>query len=577
MRILTQKQEQLLQRERVILSDLRKALAAYGALEEDQSALDDSILQLDDFFLLVVVGEFNAGKSAFINALLGKRVLREGVTPTTTRINILRYGEEETQNMQSKNILQLTAPVDLLEDISIVDTPGTNAVIREHEAITSRFIPRSDLVLFVTSADRPFTESERKFLEEIRDWGKKVLVVLNKIDILESPEDTTEIQDFIRENARKYLGITPDVFPVSAQLALKAKQGQPQLWEPSRFEALETYLQDTLDETSRLVLKLENPLGVGKTLAARYANLFQERLHLLQEDIQMIDDIETQLTMYENDMLETFQYRMADVNQVLLEMEQRGQDFFSEHLRLGRVFDLIRKERIQKAFEEEVIRDVPQQIERKVNALIDWMVDANLRQWQSVTAHLAERRQKHKDRMVGDIGTFQYDREHLIKIINREAREAVEQYDKSREAHQIAQGAQTAVAAAAALEVGAIGLGTLITILASTVTADVTGIVLASTLAALGFFVLPARRRKAKQEMRQKVTDMKKQLLEGLTTHFQAEIERGLHHIRETIAPYTRFIRAEREKNRAGVETFQEVDQSLTQLDLAIQEITDKN
>jgi hypothetical protein len=429
----------------------------------------------------------------------------------------------------------------------------------------------------VTSADRPFTESERKFLEQIRDWGKKVLVVLNKIDILESPEDITEIQDFIRENARKYLGITPGVFPVSAQLALKAKQGQPQLWEPSRFEALETYLQDTLDETSRLVLKLENPLGVGKTLAARYANLFQERLRLLQEDIQMIDDIEAQLTMYENDMLETFQYRMADVTQVLLEMEQRGQDFFSEHLRLGRVFDLIRKERIQKAFEEEVIRDVPQQIERKVNALIDWMVDANLRQWQSVTEHLAERRQKHKDRMVGDIGTFQYDRERLIRIINREAREAVEQYDKSREAHQIAQGAQTAVAAAAALEVGAIGLGTLITILASTVTADVTGIVLASTLAALGFFVLPARRRKAKQEMRQKVTDMKKQLLEGLTTHFQAEIERSLHHIRETIAPYTRFIRAEREKNRAGVETFQEVDQSLTQLDLAIQEITDKN
>jgi small GTP-binding protein len=577
MRILTQKQEQLLQRERVILNDLRKALAAYGAREEDQSALDDSILQLDDFFLLVVVGEFNAGKSAFINALLGRRVLREGVTPTTTRINILRYGEEETQNVQSKNILQLTAPVDLLEDISIVDTPGTNAVIREHEAITSRFIPRSDLVLFVTSADRPFTESERKFLEQIRDWGKKVLVVLNKIDILESPEDITEIQDFIRENARKYLGITPGVFPVSAQLALKAKQGQPQLWEPSRFEALETYLQDTLDETSRLVLKLENPLGVGKTLAARYANLFQERLRLLQEDIQMIDDIEAQLTMYENDMLETFQYRMADVTQVLLEMEQRGQDFFSEHLRLGRVFDLIRKERIQKAFEEEVIRDVPQQIERKVNALIDWMVDANLRQWQSVTEHLAERRQKHKDRMVGDIGTFQYDRERLIRIINREAREAVEQYDKSREAHQIAQGAQTAVAAAAALEVGAIGLGTLITILASTVTADVTGIVLASTLAALGFFVLPARRRKAKQEMRQKVTDMKKQLLEGLTTHFQAEIERSLHHIRETIAPYTRFIRAEREKNRAGVETFQEVDQSLTQLDLAIQEITDKN
>ena len=70
-----------------------------------------------------------------------------------------------------------------------MDTPGTNAVLREHEALTREFVPRSDLVLFVTSADRPFTESERAFLEAIRDWGKKIVVVVNKIDILETEDD----------------------------------------------------------------------------------------------------------------------------------------------------------------------------------------------------------------------------------------------------------------------------------------------------------------------------------------------------------------------------------------------------
>jgi hypothetical protein len=79
----------------------------------------------------------------------------------------------------------LTAPAPLLRDIHIVDTPGTNAVIREHEAITAEFVPRSDMVLFVTSADRPFTETERAFLEQVRGWGKKVVVVINKVDILE--------------------------------------------------------------------------------------------------------------------------------------------------------------------------------------------------------------------------------------------------------------------------------------------------------------------------------------------------------------------------------------------------------
>ena len=118
-------------------------------------------------FLLVVVGEFNAGKSAFINALLGQSVLKEGVTPTTTQVNILHYGDTRGQEVIDENLHVITAPVPFLSEISIVDTPGTNAIIREHEEITSKFMPRSDLVFFITSADRPFTESERSFLEKI--------------------------------------------------------------------------------------------------------------------------------------------------------------------------------------------------------------------------------------------------------------------------------------------------------------------------------------------------------------------------------------------------------------------------
>ncbi|NIO72666.1 MAG: dynamin, partial [Anaerolineae bacterium] len=102
----------------------------------------------------------------------------------------------------------------------IVDTPGTNAIIRRHEEITGEFVPRSDLVLFVTSADRPFTESERIFLERIRNWGKKVVIVLNKIDILEGEADVEKVVGFITEHAQRLLGFAPEVFPLSARLAL---------------------------------------------------------------------------------------------------------------------------------------------------------------------------------------------------------------------------------------------------------------------------------------------------------------------------------------------------------------------
>jgi small GTP-binding protein len=552
MEILTKKQQELLTRERELLNQLQITLVEYSIKKEDQDALAESIRQLDDFFLLVVVGEFNAGKSAFINALLGEKILREGVTPTTTKVNILRYGEEQEQKAISDNIDSLTLNAPYLKEISIVDTPGTNAIIREHEEITSLFVPRSDLILFVTSADRPYTESERIFLEKIQAWGKKIVLVINKIDILEGPEALAEIQEFVEENAKKILKTSPEIFPVSSLLALKAKAGDPSLWAESRFEALESYILKTLDQKSRLTLKLLNPLGVGKHLSSQYAEVFGNRLKLLQDDLALIGDVEDQLGIFQKDMEEGFQLRMADIIKILLEMEQRGEDFFTEYIRLARIFDLIKKEQIQSIYEKDVVADVPEQVERKVTSIIDWLVDANLRQWQAITDHISSGRQKYKDRMVGDIGSFIYDRERLITSIRDEAKRVVDGYDRTREADEIARRSQNAVAATAAIGAGAIGLGTLVTILATTMATDVTGILLAGVMAALGLFIIPTRRRNAKREMREKVKAMRDQLTQSLSSHFNHEIERSLGQIRETINPYTRFIRSENEKNNAA-------------------------
>src|SRR5512139_2983867 len=122
MQILTERQETLLKDERQILNDLRIALVQFGVDTEDSQTLADSILQLDDLFLLVIVGEFNAGKSAFINALLGQRLLKEGVTPTTTQVNLLRYGKDQERTIINEQQHVITLPVDWLTEISIVDT-----------------------------------------------------------------------------------------------------------------------------------------------------------------------------------------------------------------------------------------------------------------------------------------------------------------------------------------------------------------------------------------------------------------------------------------------------------------------
>jgi small GTP-binding protein len=575
MRILTDAQENLLKDSRNLLNDLRASLIQFGAAPEDYETLADSIRQLDELFLLVVVGEFNSGKSAFINALLGQKLLKEGVTPTTTQINVLKFGETQEHRVENENVHSLTAPVELLAELNIVDTPGTNAIIRHHEAITQQFVPRSDLVLFVTSADRPFTESERQFLEKIRDWGKKVLIVLNKIDLFQTQEELDQVMAFISENARALLDITPEIFPVSSRLALRAKLGEPEQWEASRFGALESYIHDTLDEKGRLSLKFLNPLGVGSHLVNKYLDITGSRLELLKTDSVVLQDIDEQLALYQQDMHRDFEFRMSDIDNVLYEMEQRGSDYFDETLRLTHVLDLLNKSRIQKEFEQRVVADVPQRIETKVNELIDWLVEANLHQWQAVMEHIADRRRQYEQRIVGDAagGNFHYDREKLIDGVGREAQRVVDGYDREAEARLMAEGAQTAVAALAATEVGAVGLGTLIVILATTAAADATGIILASAIALLGLFIIPARKRQAKVELRGKIANLRQQLSKSLRTQFEHEMERGIFNIKDAIAPYSRFVRAEQGKLEEVQSKLSDTNTGLEALKFQVEEV----
>jgi small GTP-binding protein len=548
--------QQQLNSGRELLAQLRDALTRFGAPEADQAALAASIRQLDEFFLLVVVGEFNAGKSAFINALAGQRVVQEGVTPTTAQIHVLKHGPAVETSVDPQGLRVVSAPVELLRDVHIVDTPGTNAIIREHERLTTEFVPRADLVLFVTSADRPFTETERAFLESIRSWGKKIVIVVNKADIFETPGELDQVLDFVRDAARRHLGVVPDIFPVSARLALRAKQGDPSSWATSRFEALERYIRTTLDERSRFQLKLANPIGVGQALANRYATIADERLVLLQDDLALLEDIDRQLAVYRDDLARGFELRMTAVEKVLVDMEARGHAYFEDTLRIGRVMDLLNRARIQKEFEDRVVADAPRHIERRVTELIDWLIDQDFRQWQSITARLADRT-RDRERATGapDVGSFHSDRARLIDSVGRETQRVVDTYDKQREAAAIADHARAAVTTAAAAGSAAVGLGTIVTLAASTAAADVTGILMASVIATIGFLVIPAKRRKAKEEMQRKVSDLRERLAGALRTEFERAQEQSEQRIATAVEPYSRFVRAEQTRWREARDT----------------------
>jgi len=557
----------LLQRERAVLGDLRALVARAelgGSGERDlATALDD----LEGLFLLVVVGEFNAGKSTLINALLAAPVMREGVTPTTDRVTLIVHGDAESRAELSADLVRITHPAPRLRALALVDTPGTNAVITRHQVLTERFVPRADLILFVTSADRPFTESERAFLERIAEWGKKVTVVVNKADLLEDDASVGEVLAYVRAHARDTLGSEPAVVALSARSAARAAAGATGAdaespatadpggpfesggrTEPGGLAELERLLADRVD-VDRVRLKLEAGLGVGWHVAADAIAAIEVQRELLRDDRRTLDDVDRQQAQWAKDVAREGRAYLDRVKTVLLEVERRGEVFFDDTVRLGRLVTLLRAEKVRAAFEERVLRGAEHEIDDAVAGMSDWFVERTLQQWEDVVAFVSERRKAGDERVVGEVGgRFRYDRAALIGALRQRAEGVLEGYDVQAESRRLAEALQASVLQTGLLEVGGLGLGAAIVAMVTSTAWDLTGIAAGLTVMGLGLLVLPRRRAKAKRELHRQMQALRDGLEGGLGRQLDEEVRRANERLTGAVAPYTRFVRAELER-----------------------------
>jgi len=242
---------------------------------------------------------------------------------------------------------------DLLREVNVVDTPGTNVILGRQQRLTEEFVPRSDLVLFVLSADRPFTDSEVQFLKYIRQWGKKVIFVVNKCDLLASEGEVAEVVGFVSDNAARVLGVEgATVMPVSARLATEAKifsktsehENSPdaltlteqkrlaksQQWHASRFEGLEGYVRDFLLGTGvegageRVRLKLKTPLFVAEALLEAAVSALEAEAEVARADASSIGLVQSQLNTFKIAMGKEGQLQRDEVSKKLSSVANRA-------------------------------------------------------------------------------------------------------------------------------------------------------------------------------------------------------------------------------------------------------------
>lgn len=526
--------QSLLTRERLLLSDLLAFLDTQGAPPEALAHVRRAIVNLDESFLLVVVGEFNAGKSSFLNALLGSPVLPEGVTPTTDRIYVLTHGEAGApETTADPFVLRLKVPLQALEGVALVDTPGTNAIIRQHQTLTEGFLPRADLVLFLTSADRPFTESERQFLDLARKWGRSVIMVVNKADLLETPEAREQVRSFVEAGARGVLGLAPPVYLVSAR-------GE-QRGGDAGFRAFREALSARLNETERTRLKLHSPLAAAREILADEERRAAGARETLKQDMDTLRDLERQRERHRETMLGELDGQLNRVTRLLGEFEARADKFIDEHLRISHFRELLNTRKLEENFRAQAVRDLPEAIETQFSTMIDRFVEANLHFWEDVQAFLIRRAPQQ------DVARtrFSYDRAALLEGIAGSASRHLQEVTQQHLSRELAQGAEDAMRGVIGAGGLGVGIGALTVAIASTALVDFTGVLAGLTVGALGLFVLPAKRLQALRQLRTRVTDMRAALEEIVRREYAREQARADARLQDAMRPYTRFTELE--------------------------------
>lgn len=241
-------------RKQQIASEIRRLMnLSKGSFREKWNEdLHQLMVKLaEDRFVLSVAGQFNRGKSSLMNAIIGRDVLPTGVLPVTSVVTILKYGTvdrllvhldgrrlplevplltlaqyvtQEGNPGNEKKVLRamVETPSPLLRrGIEFVDTPGVGSAVDSNTLTTLEFLPQSDAVIFVMSAEAPCTNAECEFLDRVRSHVRKIFFVLNKIDLLCEQEKESVVQSVERTLRNRLHDESIRIFPVSSLKSLR--------------------------------------------------------------------------------------------------------------------------------------------------------------------------------------------------------------------------------------------------------------------------------------------------------------------------------------------------------------------
>ncbi len=332
-------------------AELGTALFALSTLANATHASTDILRTLQNLqtglkepFLFVVAGEVKAGKSSLLNALFGKDFCRVDVLPATDRVNVFKYGEEAHDVAVSSSLVERYQPVNFLKDFNIVDTPGTNTIVADHQAITEQFVPQADLIVFVFSVVNPWGASAWQFLDLLQKrWLKNVIFVLQQIDLRDDSEVDAVVQH-LRQTAMTRCGQAFPIFPVAAKKAFLSKTSgvdKQKLWQESRFEPLENYINEAVGTAEARRSKLKSVAQTAQVILKELAEKARDSQRIIAADREQLGRLGAMLANMRQRTDLQIQGFLRGVDTAYARVEEKGEQTLRAKLKLWPSIQLV--------------------------------------------------------------------------------------------------------------------------------------------------------------------------------------------------------------------------------------------
>src|SRR3954451_18861752 len=519
--------------------------------------------------LFVVVCEVKAGKSSLLNALFGEEFAKVDVLPATDRVYIFRHGAEDKSVEVSGQLTERYLPIKFLQDFNVVDTPGTNTMVAEHQTITEGFVPRADVVLFVFSVTNPWSQSGWQLLDLVqKKWLKNVVFVLQQADLRNSSEIDV-IYRHLQDTAKQKLGFAPPIFAVSARKALlikKTAMPREDLWRESGFGPLEEQINRMVSESSVRFVKLQTTASTAGVILNEIGDEIHGAMETIARDENHLGRVNEFLQVRKDQTLRQGAGFLRGVEQACRECARQGTQLLQEKLSFWKTWRLIwSREQWQHDFQTEVEAKLRQTVEPQVENAVH-LLETDLRSlWpQLQDAIEAQFASEGKSRVRKTIPDFARQRRELLQsieltLVERVAGKAVEE-QLARMFRETAAWLRLPAGIAAAG-----GIITVIVAMSSASVADVTGI-LAASAAIFGTIVAFTQRRKILSAYEREMEKKREELVNAIEQQMRHAIDLFYREIAVAFEPLAAFCVAERKRCEPLLEQADKLKEMLSEL-----------